>query len=300
MVSAVIAAILAVGLGGSLSASATEPDRGAGDPTQDHAGSTLAHDDSMLARDGSSQELRQRPRPIPPLDYVPGDDVSGWQTDVNWSDAASKGARFVYIKATEDDDYVSPQYETQWKGAQDAGLYRGSYHFARPFESSGHVQAEHFMNTIHNWKPTQRILPPMIDLEHRCSDLKKRWAVRKCEKITPKVMVQWIQDFVSTVERRTGGVKPVIYTTLAWWIEYTGNTTKFSSYPLFIANWRWDVSTGPGALPGGWTGTGWTLWQHGDDTTRYTYLKDLLPGDQDFFHGNMQALERFSNLPPLT
>ncbi|ODA90089.1 hypothetical protein ATY41_06865 [Leifsonia xyli subsp. xyli] len=56
MVSAVIAAILAVGLGGSLSASATEPDRGAGDPTQDHAGSTLAHDDSMLARDGSSQE----------------------------------------------------------------------------------------------------------------------------------------------------------------------------------------------------------------------------------------------------
>jgi lysozyme len=288
MVSAVMAAILAVGLGGSLSAAAAEPDRGGGDPTQDHAGSTLA-------RDVSSQELRQRPRPIPPLDYVRGDDVSGWQTDVNWSDAASKGARFVYIKATEDDDYVSSQYEKQWKGAQNAGFYTGSYHFARPFESSGHVQAEHFMKASHGWKPGAHLLPPMIDLEHRCSDLTKRWAVRKCEKITPKVMVKWINDFVSTVERRTGGVKPVIYTNPSWWYEYTGNTTDFADYPLFIANWRWDVSTGPGALPGGWTRTGWTLWQHGDETTRYTYPKDLLPGDQDFFHGNMQALKRFSN-----
>ncbi|AAT89940.1 lysozyme [Leifsonia xyli subsp. xyli str. CTCB07] len=237
--------------------------------------------------------MRQRPRPIPPLDYVPGDDVSGWQTDVNWSDAASKGARFVYIKATEDDDYVSPQYETQWKGAQDTGFYRGSYHFGRPFWSDGTSQAKHFMNTIHNWKPTQRILPPMLDLEHRCSDLKKPWAIKKCKAMTPKDVVKWIYEFVSVVEKRTGGVKPVIYTNPSWWKKYTGNTTKFSSYPLFIAKWVSDVSDGPGALPGGWKH--WTLWQHWNDVSPYAGPGDLMPGDQDFFRGTRLALKRFSN-----
>ncbi|ODA90648.1 hypothetical protein ATY41_09505 [Leifsonia xyli subsp. xyli] len=92
---------LALGLGGSLSAAAAVPDRD-GDPTRDHSGSTLTND----------RVFRVTPRSLratPAFDFLRGNDVSAWQPDVDWSDAVSKGARFVYIKATEDDDYVSSQ-----------------------------------------------------------------------------------------------------------------------------------------------------------------------------------------------
>ncbi|AGW40527.1 hypothetical protein O159_03040 [Leifsonia xyli subsp. cynodontis DSM 46306] len=284
LLSALTAATLALGLGGSLSAAAAEPDRD-GDPARDHSGSTLTHDDVLRVMPRSQQLT-------PAFAFLRGNDVSAWQPDVDWSDVVSKGAHFVYIKATEDDDYVSSQYEAQWTGAGDAGLYRGAYHFARPFWSDGASQAKHFMASIHGWKPGARLLPPMVDLEHRCSSLTQPWAIKKCQAMTPEDIVKWIHDFVSVVEQEAG-VKPVIYTNPSWWKEYTGDITDFASYPLFIAHWMSDVSGGPGALPGGWVD--WTLWQHWDDASGYTGPGDLLPGDQDLFHGTETALQRFSD-----
>ena len=41
--------------------------------------------------------------------------------------------------------YISPTFNSQYTGATDAGLIRGSYHFAHPDESSGATQADYFL-----------------------------------------------------------------------------------------------------------------------------------------------------------
>ena len=41
--------------------------------------------------------------------------------------------------------YISSTFDSQYTGAADAGLIRGSYHFAHPDESSGATQADYFL-----------------------------------------------------------------------------------------------------------------------------------------------------------
>lgn len=93
-----------------------------------------------------------------------GIDVSDYQTDIDWTTVVDNGIQFVYIKATEGtcsvisftalvyalsyfvvSAYISPTFSPQYIGATDAGLIRGSYHFAHPDESSGATQATYFL-----------------------------------------------------------------------------------------------------------------------------------------------------------
>ena len=61
-----------------------------------------------------------------------GQDVSGWQGEVDWAAQAELGSRFAYVKATEGRSYRSPTFNHQYRGAGDAGLARGGEHVARP------------------------------------------------------------------------------------------------------------------------------------------------------------------------
>ncbi|GAA4683830.1 hypothetical protein GCM10025780_31990 [Frondihabitans cladoniiphilus] len=211
------------------------------------------------------------PAVVPP-GVLQGNDVSYAQGTVDWKSVAAAGASFSYVKATQgtyaanDSSVFAPQYS----GARGAGLIRGAYHFADPLASDGTTQAAYFLQRGGRWSPDSTTLPPMLDLENSTNN-------GDCFGLTPGAMVKWISDFSNTM-LAVNGVRPVIYVTPAWWIECTGNSTAFTSNPLFLVNWT--TASDPGPLPGGWTH--WTFWQHAASGT--------FPGDQDYFNGTVASL----------
>lgn len=205
-----------------------------------------------------------------------GHDVSSHQKHVDWGAARKKGARFVYVKATESTDYRNPYFSEQYNGAREAGLVRGAYHFALPDESSGAAQAEYFVEHGGDWRADGWTLPPALDIEYNPYSEK-----RKCYGLSKKRMVSWIRSFSDKVKDETGR-RPVIYTTTQWWKLCTGNSRAFASRnPLWIAR---HGSSQPGTLPGGWRY--WTFWQY--DTG------GGLPGDQNLFRGSAARLRTFA------
>ncbi|MEV1084316.1 lysozyme [Streptomyces sp. NPDC050211] len=205
-----------------------------------------------------------------------GHDVSSHQKNVNWRSAASKGAKFVYVKATESHTYRNPYFGQQYNGSRSAGLVRGAYHFALPNKSSGKTQAAHFVRNGGAWRADGWTLPPALDIEYNPYD--KR---HKCYNMSNSRMVAWIKSFSNEVKRLTGR-RPVIYTTAHWWNTCTGSSRAFASnHALWVA--RYNSSTA-GTLPAGW-GV-WTFWQYDNSGS--------LPGDQNLFNGSLSQLKKFA------
>ncbi|MFB7504959.1 lysozyme [Streptomyces broussonetiae] len=205
-----------------------------------------------------------------------GNDVSSHQKYVDWGAARARGARFVYVKATESTDYRNPYFSQQYDGARDAGLVRGAYHFALPDESSGARQARYFVQHGGDWRADGWTLPPALDIEY--NPYSKKY---KCYGLGKKRMVRWIRSFSDEVKQETGR-RPVIYTTSQWWKLCTGNSRAFSSsHPLWIAR---HGGSDPEPLPGGWRY--WTFWQYG--------TRGGLPGDQNLFNGSTGRLRAFA------
>ncbi|AOR35085.1 hydrolase [Streptomyces fodineus] len=205
-----------------------------------------------------------------------GHDVSSHQKRVDWPAAWSKGARFVYVKATESTDYHNPYFAQQYNGAYEEGLVRGAYHFARPDRSSGARQAAYFVRHGGRWRADGWTLPPALDIEYNPYNKK-----HKCYGLSRTRMVRWIRSFSDEIERENGR-RPVIYTATQWWRLCTGNSRAFSrNHPLWIAR---RGAARPGTLPGGWRY--WTFWQYG--------TKGRLPGDQNLFNGSGSRLRIFA------
>ena len=74
-----------------------------------------------------------------------GHDGSSHQKSVDWRRAKNRGARFVYVKATESHTYKNPYFRQQYNRSRSAGIIRGAYHFALPHKSSGRTQAAYFV-----------------------------------------------------------------------------------------------------------------------------------------------------------
>ncbi len=103
------------------------------------------------------------PRIRPPLHEGEryGIDVSHHQGEIDWEAVAGDNITFVYIKATEGEDFTDPQFGRNWRLAGAAGLDRGSYHFFTAC-TSGATQAQNFLRVA---PPQAGVLPPAVDLE---------------------------------------------------------------------------------------------------------------------------------------
>lgn len=201
---------------------------------------------------------------------VRGIDVSGYQgADVDFAGQYASGVRFAYIKSTEGSTYTSPNFSQQWSRATAAGMIRGAYHFANPAGASGATQATYFVNHGGGWSADGKTLPGALDIEYGSPT---------CYGLSTSAMNTWIKDFLTKYQALTGRKAP-IYTTTDWWKQCTGNTSQFSGYPLWVANYNGTYSP----LPAGWTGTQ-TFWQ-------YSSSNNL---DKNTYYGTLAQLKAFA------
>lgn len=92
---------------------------------------------------------------------VVGLDVSKHNGEIDFDAVRDDNYQFVFIKATEGKTYKDDAFERNYRGAREAGLMVGAYHFFRK-NRSGQEQADNLLGAI---KGKKLDLPLVIDLE---------------------------------------------------------------------------------------------------------------------------------------
>lgn len=244
-------------------------------PAADHAGVGVGAHTGVAPTPLYTARSRVAPRTA--SSSVPGMDVSGYQGNVDWSQAAANGAQFAQVKATEGTSYTNSYFAQQYDGSYAAGLERGAYHFATPSNSTGAAQADYFVAHGGGWSPDGRTTPGELDIEYN------PYSGGECYGLSPSQMIGWVDAF-SDEYRSLTGRWPMVYSTTDWWTTCTGNYGGDGHDPLWIANYNGS----PGPLPNGWST--YTFWQYADHGT--------YPGDQDVFNGDHAALVSFAQGAP--
>lgn len=175
------------------------------------------------------------------IETYEGIDVSHNQGEVKWDQVKAAGKQFVFIKATEGNDYLDPKFKSNWEGAKAAGLPRGAYQFFHPGDDP-QTQADFF---IKNVKLEANDLAPVVDIEH--SDAVSVTDIQK-----------ELQSYLDILEQAYG-IKPILYSGQNF--LDTEIPHGFGSYPLWIAEYpkKGEVQEGP-KTPSQWKD--WTFWQY--------------------------------------
>ncbi|MBA2382664.1 MAG: glycoside hydrolase family 25 protein [Chloroflexi bacterium] len=208
--------------------------------------------------------------------WLEGIDVSHWQGTINWTKVAAAGKKFAIIKATDSTSYIDPMYATNHAQARAAGLWTGAYHFAKPDATAGDAvkEADHFASHISLGAGD---LIPALDLEVSGG-------------LSVAALQKWVASFLTEVTAKTG-VKPMIYTSPAFWRRYMGDSSALADAgykTLWVAHW--GVSA-PAVPASNWGGKGWTFWQYTSDGTVSGIVGRV---DLDRFNGLDLAPQAFS------
>ncbi|MGH7269796.1 MAG: glycoside hydrolase family 25 protein, partial [Polyangiaceae bacterium] len=96
------------------------------------------------------------------------------QGTIDWPSVKRSGVEFALIKATQGTYDTQATFARNWRGAKDAGVLRGAYHFFDPTED-GAGQAQHFLSALSaasmgdgGLAQALTDLPPVLDIE--CPD----------------------------------------------------------------------------------------------------------------------------------
>jgi lysozyme len=135
---------------------------------------------------------------------IQGMDVARYQGAIDYGRARAAGIRFVYMKSTEGNDYVDPNFASNWARAESAGMAHGAYHFMT-WCSLAAAQAKWFVKNV---PADADALPPVLDLEWN-HDSSCRTKFSKAD------MLEKIHVMLDAMERHTGKV-PVIYTDVSF------------------------------------------------------------------------------------
>jgi lysozyme len=203
-----------------------------------------------------------------------GIDVSHFQFGVDWAAVAASGVQFCFIKATEGAKTVDHQFAKNWKGAGEAGLVRGAYHFFHPAIPAA-TQAELFLRTVGELAPGD--LPPALDLEG------DEWNSIPIGERAP-LAIQWLE----TVESKLG-VTPFVYLSPSFAQEVLNNQPALGRFPLWLAHY---TSAAAPTVPKPWEA--WTFWQY---TNAGTTPGVTTPVDLDRFTGSPDDLKALTVHP---
>lgn len=199
---------------------------------------------------------------------VRGMDAARFQTYVDWQRAKAVGISFAFLKATEGGDLADPKFRDHWRGAGQAGIARGAYHFYY-FCTPPEVQARWF---IRNVPRTAGSLPPVLDMEWNPFS-------PTCQRRPNGATVRAeMQTWLDLVEAHYGQ-RPLIYTTPGFYKD--AGLGQLRGYEFWL---RTTAKTPAQAYPG----QPWRFWQ-------YTATGNLpgTPGDIDInaFNGSAQDWE---------
>ena len=205
------------------------------------------------------------------LAYADGIDVSNWQGAVSWSKVKSAGITFAFMKASEGTYYTDSTLRANLTGAQQQGIYRGAYHFARPSVGSAPAQARYFVSRVGSFQGAG-MLPPVLDLEATGG-------------LSGSQLKTWVASWLQTTEQLTGRT-PMIYVSPYFWIDHVQNSTAFTHYPLWIAHY----TKGSPMVPGGWPT--WTFWQRTSSGSVRGISGNV---DMNSFNGSSAQLAKIAN-----
>ena len=169
---------------------------------------------------------------------ITGIDVSRHSGIIDWNKIKRQRIDFVYIKATEGEDYVDPNYQMNVNGAHNFNLNVGEYHFFR-FNKPGKTQAVNFLKHTKNF-PVK--LAPVVDIEE--------WGnlpVAKTDKEIRKEIAVYLLEIVEATGR-----KAIIYTNINTYNRFIKG--QFLENPIWICSFNKDR-----IIP---DGRKWLFWQH--------------------------------------
>ena len=198
-------------------------------------------------------------------DHVVGIDVSEYQGPIDWrkTDSVESTAKigFVFIRATYGKDCLDAQFRRNWRGAKEAHMVRGAYHYYRPDENSV-KQAQNFINNVPLLKGD---LPPVLDIE------------RIPEGQPVDSLKVGLRRWLTKVGKHYR-VRPIVYCGDRYYADFL--MEEFKAYTVWIANYNFLQET---------IEPGWQFWQF----TQNGSVKGI-DGDTDIdiFNGNKEDLDR--------
>ncbi len=215
-----------------------------------------------------------------------GPDVSFYQDD----DETPEGIDFDKMKARSDfviiragqNQWIDPDFRTNWAAAKKAGLPRGSYWY---YDSriEPQRQAELWRDALGDDRGE---LPLFADFEENYGGPYEGWR-------------KWYA-FLEYLKNVMPEKEIVVYTGYYYWRENAPNPDThassleyFHQYPLWIANYGVDKPN----IPEPWGEDEWLLWQYTDHGDGPGYGVESLGIDLNYFNGDSAAFRTRFNIP---
>jgi len=197
-------------------------------------------------------------------------DVSLYQRDLRCKEIVASGVRGIFVKASEGLALTDPYFQRDWQDAKAEGLYRGAYHFFRPYDDPI-LQARQFARAM--GELGERDLPPALDVERPDPPAPR-----------PPDFVARVVSCLREIERLTKR-KPLLYTYWAYACDRFKDAHELAEWPLWLAYYP-PVKEPP--IPFPWRR--FTFWQ-----TSGTAHSPGVDGavDTDLFNGDEAALLQF-------
>ena len=197
---------------------------------------------------------------------IRGIDVSHHQGDINWkklskAQIGDEPISFVFIKATEGQDFLDTNFNENFYQAREHGLIRGAYHYFKP-NVSAKAQAKYFLKQVHL---EEGDLPPVLDIEEK-------------GELSPEQLRKASLTWLRTIEAHYK-VPPILYTNYKFKVKYL-NTKDFERYPYWIAHYYVRKLTYEGP---------WKFWQH-TDCGKLNGIRNKV--DLNIYNGSMYDLRR--------
>ena len=199
---------------------------------------------------------------------IMGVDVSAYQGDIDWDILEKQGIRFAFIKATEGSGHVDDCVRKNIAESAETGIKRSCYHFFS-FDSSGHTQAQNFINTV----PRESIdMPPVVDIEYYADKIYHKPTKAEAEEVLIPLLEE-LEDYY--------GEKPVIYTTMPVYYRYVRKICQ--DYPLWIRSTQAEPEFAD-----------WTFWQYNDHGELDGYYGDEKYIDMNVYCGSEEDFAEYT------
>jgi lysozyme len=179
-----------------------------------------------------------------------GQDVSGYESDYDWSVSPAK---FGIVKATEGLTFRDPSFVRHWQELAKKGIVRGAYHYGHP-GNDPIAEADYFLSVV-NEQPAKRGDLLVLDLE-----------TADGESIAH--VNAWAKTWLAHVKAKTG-VTPMFYSD---WDFANTYGYGLADYPLWVADY--GTAEGDVTPPADWKT--WTIHQY-TDTPIDQNVSDLTP-----------------------